>query len=216
MVTFWYSWRRSKDHHHRKTQSIFAVLIITYYCIIPISELNIYPYQQATLNRYYIVFDTILMLLSAVCTQCGSKAVKVQKVLINSYPSIKQRVQVVTSRVFGIANQWSERFLQATFDYPLPSSLLMLCRQKGSSTDLLVVWNDICRHFRHLRYHLQPTFSCVYSSKQTALLSSLEDQHLVLAGDSREDSPGHSAEYGIVWKCHVTRLLTSNRCRCMC
>ena len=51
-------------------------------------------------------------------------------------------------------------------------------------------------YFRHQRDYLQPTVSCVYSLKQTELLSSLGDQHLVLAGDGRADSPGHSAKFG--------------------
>ena len=51
-------------------------------------------------------------------------------------------------------------------------------------------------YFRHQRDYLQATVSHVYKSKQTVLLSSLGNQHLVLAGDGRADSPGHSAKYG--------------------
>ena len=67
-------------------------------------------------------------------------------------------------------------------------------------------------YFRHQRDYLQPTVSTVYESKQVLLLSSLRNQPLVLAGDGKADSPGHSAKYGNIryWRCHATRLSTSN------
>ena len=51
--------------------------------------------------------------------------------------------------------------------------------------------------FRHQSTYLIPSVSCVYLRHQKTLLNSLKDKDgLVVAGDGRADSPGHSAKYG--------------------
>ena len=52
--------------------------------------------------------------------------------------------------------------------------------------------------FRHQSTScLIPTVSRVYQRHQKSLLTSLKDKRgLVVAGDGRADSPGHSAKYG--------------------
>ena len=54
-------------------------------------------------------------------------------------------------------------------------------------------------YFRHQRSLLQPVISNVWTRQQTALLSVLsqeEEEGVVIGGDGRADSPGHSAKYG--------------------
>ena len=52
--------------------------------------------------------------------------------------------------------------------------------------------------FRHQRKYLQPAVSCVWKHSQELILTTLKDKgsSLVLGGDGRSDSPGHSAKYG--------------------
>ena len=51
--------------------------------------------------------------------------------------------------------------------------------------------------FHHQSTYLIPSVSRVYQRHQKALLNSLKDSGgLVVAGDGRADSPGHSVKYG--------------------
>ena len=52
--------------------------------------------------------------------------------------------------------------------------------------------------FRHQRIFLQPALHSVWTHYQDRLVSTMREQgdDLVLAGDGRADSPGHSAKYG--------------------
>ena len=52
--------------------------------------------------------------------------------------------------------------------------------------------------FRHQKAHLAHAIPLVYHDEKTALIKSLKDMGspLVLTGDGRSDSPGHSAKYG--------------------
>ena len=52
--------------------------------------------------------------------------------------------------------------------------------------------------FHHQKSHLQPTISLVWERQQRKPISELmeEKQGLILGGDGKADSPGHSAKYG--------------------
>lgn len=52
--------------------------------------------------------------------------------------------------------------------------------------------------YRHVREYLQPTILHVWSESQTKMIETLQNRSgdLVLGGDMRADSPGHSAKYG--------------------
>ena len=66
----------------RKLLFIFAVLALMAHFIFG-AESSSFPASDP--NRCYIVFNAMMMLLFAVCRQCRSKAVKAQKVVIDSY-----------------------------------------------------------------------------------------------------------------------------------
>ena len=53
-------------------------------------------------------------------------------------------------------------------------------------------------YFRHQREIIQPVVQRCWQMNQVAVLATLqsEQQGLVLGGDGRADSPGHSAKYG--------------------
>lgn len=52
--------------------------------------------------------------------------------------------------------------------------------------------------FKHQRQYLQPSISSVWNKHQAEIIRQLkgEKRPLVLGGDGRADSPGHSAKFG--------------------
>ena len=52
--------------------------------------------------------------------------------------------------------------------------------------------------FWHQKTFLQPAINCIWEKEQEVLINLLQvkKQGLVLGGDDRADSPGHSAKYG--------------------
>ena len=140
----------------------------------------------------------MLMLLFAVCRQCGSKAVKVQKVIIGTYLRIKHLcLSCSHKRVWD--SQPMVRKIPAG-NIRLSAAILYAGTTPTKVIRVLTFLKcetiSVETYFWHQRDYLQPTVSSVYQSKQSALLSSFGNQHLVLAGDGRADSPGHSAKYG--------------------
>lgn len=140
----------------------------------------------------------MLMLLFAVCRQCGSKAVKLHKVVIGTYLRIKQLClscsykciwssQPMIRKIPAGNIRLSAAILYAGATPTKVIRVLTFLKCETISTDT---------YFRHQRDYLLATVSSVYELKHTALISSLSNQHLVLAGDGRADSPGHSAKYG--------------------
>ena len=75
-----------------------------------------------------------------------------------------------------------------------------LCRRIASSSPwifkILNCHTISSNTFRHQKQYLQPAISTTWKSQQLVLLSSLKAQKLVLSGDGRADSLGHSAKYG--------------------
>lgn len=63
--------------------------------------------------------------------------------------------------------------------------------------------------FSHQRLHLQPAIYSVWQNQQSTLLSQLKEsgKKLIVGGDGRTDSPGHSAKFGsytvIELECHA-------------
>ena len=138
------------------------------------------------------------MLLFAVCRQCGSKAVKLHKIVIGTYLRIKQQClscsykstwssQPMIRKIPAGNIRLSAALLYAGATPTKVIRVLTFLKCETISTDT---------YFRHQRDYLLATVSSVYNLKHTALISSLSNQHLVLAGDGRADSPGHSAKYG--------------------
>ena len=52
------------------------------------------------------------------------------------------------------------------------------------------------RYFRHQKSFLHPAVNSVYMQHQTELIEGCCNRELILAGDGRADSPGHSAKFG--------------------
>ena len=156
------------------------------------------------------------MLLFAVCRQCGSKAVKVQKVLIGSYLRIKQLCSRCGQKCVWDSQPMIRKIpagnirLSTAILYAgaLPTKVIRVltflkCETisvdtfdiKGISYNLLFL---VCTVQNRRRYSLVLEISIWETAKQTALDTVPNMEHTQL------------------WKCHVTRLLTSNLSRCVC
>ena len=139
-------------------------------------------------NRCYIVFETMLMLLFAVCRQCRSKAVEVQKIVIGSFLRIRQQCASCGQKCVWDSQPMIGRIPAGNIR--LSAAILYAGAMPTKVIRVLTFLNcetiSTESYFRHQREYLQPTVSTVYKSKQP----------LVLAGDGRADSPEHSANYG--------------------
>ena len=148
----------------------------------------------------YLVFESALMLLFSTCFICKSKFVTVEKLMFGSLLRIKQ----TCSQCSNIFDWFSQPYigkvpagnvlLSAAILYTgcLPAKALRMFKTLNCAA--------ITRktYFRHQNSYLQPAISLVWERHQRKLLSELiiEKKGLVLVGDGRADSPGHSAKYG--------------------
>ena len=140
------------------------------------------------------------MLLFSTCFICKSKFVTVEKLMFGSLLCIKQ----ACSQCSNIFDWFSQPYigkvpagnvlLSAAILYTscLPAKALRMFKTLNCAA--------ITRktYFRHQNSYLQLAISLVWERHQRKLLSELmiEKKGLVLAGDGRADSPGHSAKYG--------------------
>ena len=148
----------------------------------------------------YLVFESALMLLFSTCYFCKSAFVTIEKWTVGSLLHIMQ----VCSQCNGTFNWDSQPYIgkvpagniliSAAILYTgcLPAKALRMLRTLNCSTITGKTF------FRHQKSHLQPTISLVWERQQRKLISELmeEKQGLILGGDGRADSPGHSAKYG--------------------
>lgn len=70
------------------------------------------------------------------------------------------------------------------------NKVLLVCRHMG-----LIVYHHPTYYY-HQRHLLVPTIVKFWRSYQTNILNSLKGKEVVIAGDGRHDSMGHSAKYG--------------------
>lgn len=146
----------------------------------------------------YIVFESALLILFTVCRFCASKSVDIKKVVTGSFLRITQkclrcRQNWIWESQPTIGNVPAGNiYTSAAILYAgaLPAQALRIFRILNCHT---ISSNTF---FRHQKQYLQPAISTTWKSQQLALLSTLKAQKLVLSGDGRADSPGHSAKYG--------------------
>ncbi|XP_071505513.1 uncharacterized protein [Diadema antillarum] len=154
------------------------------------------------LEPKYIVFESKLFELLKSCPSCGSKNVSVQKSVKGTF--LKVRLECWSCN--KMMRTWeSQPFIQSR---PAGNVLLSaaILFAGGSSTETLQILNSIkvqtmgARTFyRHQDEFLHPIIERRWRLHQEALLSKLVEvgTPLILGGDGRADSPGHSAKYGL-------------------
>lgn len=151
------------------------------------------------LSKKYIVFEECLMALFAKCRICGG-ATDVTKHTLGTFLRVKQLcIQCDTSY------EWdSQPFIQ---DIPagniLLSSAILFCGALPSK--ILQVMNTYhCEtitkraFFKHQKKYLAASIHTVYNKHQNQIFSEIKKYRkgLIIGGDGRADSPGHSAKYG--------------------
>lgn len=148
----------------------------------------------------YLVFESALMQLFTKCTFCLSDEMFVKKKIVGSFISISQKCsQCDYERTWNsqpfISTHPAGNILSAAailYSGAFPTKVLRLfqilkCAMISSST-----------FYRYQKLYLQPAVNNFWMKHQRMLFAKLkqEKKPLVLAGDGRADSPGHSAKYG--------------------
>ena len=102
----------------------------------------------------------------------------------------------VNRLVNGIANHLLAISLLAIFFFPRPFFLLVHYHLKCCT--LWIPSLSRSAFFTHQKKYLQPSILKVYKKHQSQLLSEIKKIRvgLIIGGDGRCDSPGHSAKYG--------------------
>ncbi|KAI8495211.1 hypothetical protein Bbelb_271970 [Branchiostoma belcheri] len=118
-------------------------------------------------ERKYLVFHSALLQLFSLCLLCGSGKQKLRLETIGSFLSITQ--------IWAIPQQALNVF----------ACLRLHCISART-------------FFRHQRMTLHLAIKNVWSRKQEGMFAAMHEggQALILGGDGRADSPGHSAKYG--------------------
>ena len=147
----------------------------------------------------YLVFESALLLLFSSCIHCSSPT-SVKKVVTGSLLQIIQTCCKCSRRHTWESQPYIGKIpagnilTSAAILYSgvLPSKALQMFRILNLATITRKTF------FRHQSQYLQPAINSVWKRSQDLLLKSLKEKGnpLVLAGDGRSDSPGHSAKYG--------------------
>ena len=157
-----------------------------------------HPYTRKG-QTLYLVFESALLLLFSSCFYCSCYT-SVKKVVLGSFLRIIQTCSHCSRRRTWESQPYIGKIPAGNiltsaailYSGALPSKVLQMFRILNLAT--------ISRQtfFRHQSQYLQPAIHHVWKRSQELLLRSLKEKKnpIVLAGDGRSDSPGHSAKYG--------------------
>lgn len=122
------------------------------------------------------------------------------KKTLGTYLHIEQRCSLCTSVFTWDSQPWLKTqpagniLLSASilFSGALPTKTLRVLNTMGCAT------YSERTFFQHQQHYLHSCIGAVYDKHQTKLLAELkrEKRALVIGGDGRADSPGHSAKFG--------------------
>lgn len=151
------------------------------------------------LMRKYIVFENNLLSLFTKCRACGG-ATSATKHTVGTFLRVTQVCMQCESTF-----EWdSQPFIQSIpAGNILLSSSILFCGALPSKV-LQVMKAYHCEtitkraFFKHQSRYLHSSIQTVYNRHQTRILSDIKKYRtgLVIGGDGRADSPGHSAKYG--------------------
>lgn len=151
------------------------------------------PEKQTT----FLVFESALMTLLNICCFCAASSVKIRKIVIGSFLRVIQSCQKCKK-----TRTWeSQPFIGAIPAGNVLTSAAILYAG-ALPKQALRVFNvlNCCTitpktFFRHQTRFLQPAIQSIWKQQQQLLFNDIKDG-LILSGDGRADSPGHSAKYG--------------------
>ena len=175
------------------------MLFSWYYHFFILSHHSV-DYPEPQYVRKYIVFEHCLLSLFRSCNKCGHLCTDITKHTIGTFLRLKRYCKACDDTV-----TWdSQTFIRNTpagnillsssilFSGALPTKVLRVLTNLGCASITKRTY------FNHQRYYLQPAILSVWSKQQKDLLveASINKRALILGGDGRADSPGHSAKYG--------------------
>ena len=146
----------------------------------------------------YIVYEDSLLLLFKKCPVCNSETT-ILKHVIGTFLQIKQ-----TCDLCNFVYNWNNQ----PFVKSIPSDNLLLSASILTSgclpeQALILLESMNCKSItsrtftNHQQWFLHPAIENIWTQKRTQILEEKNiNLSLVIAGDERADSPGHSAKYG--------------------
>lgn len=151
-------------------------------------------------GRTFIVFESALMQLFRECTSCNRKCTNISKTVIGSFLRITQKcircnhTFIWNSQPFVGGTPAGNILTSAAILYTglIPAKALRVFKVLGCATISRKTF------FRHQMYYLHPATDHIWKQEQKTLLEKMktEKKKLIIGGDGRADSPGHSAKYG--------------------
>ena len=156
-----------------------------------------FPYNS---QSTYLVFESALLLLFTTCRYCSSVATDVKKSIVGSFLRITQicnkckRTWCWESQPHVGSIPAGNIYISAAILYAgaFPAKVLRMFQILQCATITSKTF------FRHQTMILQPAIRMTWEKDQISLFQRMKAQSrsLVLSGDGRADSPGHSAKYG--------------------
>jgi solute carrier family 8 (sodium/calcium exchanger) len=151
-------------------------------------------------SRKFIVFESTLLMLFTVCQLCQESAKGVVRCVIGTMIIIEQLCVACGHRRVWHSQPYMGRSPAGNI---LLSAAILFTGSSVRKAIRLFNQLNVCTitsrtFFRHQTKYLQPSIISYWKTKQSELIDLLRnsDQELVLGGDGRCDSPGHSAKYG--------------------
>ena len=152
-------------------------------------------------QRTYLIFESALLTLLSICFMCRSTYTSIEKVTIGSFLCIKQ-----------ICHHCSNKYVWESQPYvgkiPVGNILISaailyvhgIITSKGITS---IPKLELCNNHKEDIFSTSKSFfynqlSATFGRRTRDFNQSINGQNiaLVLGGDGREDSPGHSAKYG--------------------
>lgn len=139
------------------------------------------------------------MMLFLSCIFCGG-ATTIKKMICGSFLRLVQTCSSCQKK-----RTWESQPFVGTIplgNILMSSAILFSGSLPSKALRMFEILNLSCitrkSFFRHQRQYLQPAVLSTWKHHQEALFSELRKKQIpiVLAGDGRADSPGHSAKYG--------------------
>ncbi|XP_057709542.1 uncharacterized protein LOC130927604 [Corythoichthys intestinalis] len=148
-------------------------------------------------QRKYLVFESSLIALLAVCVLCKGRS--------TCYRYVKGtlvKIQAVCT-VCRNKHQWcNQPFVRnlPVLNVLLSSAILFTGSLPSKALRIFRFLNIQCHnkwaYFHHQATYIHEALTTTWTKKQCALLGSITEKELVLGGDGRCDSMGHCAKYG--------------------
>ena len=147
----------------------------------------------------YLVFEEALLLLFSLCSLCRSPT-SVTKQVIGTFLRIKQKCSHCESEYIWESQPFIKNIPAGNILLSAAILLTGSVQEKVLHMLQIIECVTICSRtfFAHQKKYLIPSVSTVWDRYQQAFIAILKSDAtpLVIGGDGRADSPGHTAKYG--------------------